>query len=62
MQIISDEGIVLMQNNDKLLPLKTTDENKTKINMFGIRSIQLVYNGGGSTASDVSGCTKKSGF
>ena len=25
---------------------------KTKINLFGIRSIQMVYNGGGSAASD----------
>ena len=42
---IAEEGFVLMQNNDGLLPLSGGPE-KTKINLFGIRSIQMVYNGG----------------
>lgn len=56
--IISDEGIVLMQNEDNLLPLTTSKDNPQGINIFGMRGIQLVYNAGGSAASDVSYCTK----
>lgn len=55
---IADEGIVLVQNNDDLLPLTTSSEDKKGINVFGTRAIQLVYNAGGSAASDVSFCTK----
>ena len=55
---IAEEGFVLMQNNDDLLPLASTAENPGKINLFGIRSIQMVYNGGGSAASDVTKCTR----
>ena len=51
---IAEEGIVLMQNDGSLLPLASG----SKLNLFGIRSIQLVYNGGGSAASDVSKCIK----
>ena len=54
---IAEEGFVLMQNNDGLLPLSGGPE-KTKINLFGIRSIQMVYNGGGSAASDVTRCVR----
>ena len=55
---IADEGFVLMQNNDNLLPLATSAENKAKINVFGMRSISLVYNAGGSSASNVEKCIK----
>ncbi|MDR2071384.1 MAG: glycoside hydrolase family 3 C-terminal domain-containing protein [Treponema sp.] len=55
---IAEEGIVLLKNEGALLPIETRAEAKTKINLFGIRSIQLVYNGGGSTASDVTKCVK----
>jgi beta-glucosidase len=55
---IAEEGIVLLRNEGELLPIETRAGAKTKINLFGIRSIQLVYNGGGSTASDVSKCVK----
>jgi beta-glucosidase len=51
---IAEEGIVLMQNDGGLLPLA----GGGKVNLFGIRSVQLVYNGGGSAASDVSKCIK----
>ncbi|MDR2741614.1 MAG: glycoside hydrolase family 3 C-terminal domain-containing protein [Treponema sp.] len=54
---ISEEGIVLLRNEDGLLPIETGG-GKTKINLFGIRSIQLVYNGGGSAATDVTKCVK----
>lgn len=47
---IADEGMVLLQNNDDLLPLP---EN-SKLNVFGMRSTQLVYTGGGSVAADSS--------
>lgn len=57
-RMIGDEAIVLMQNNDNLLPLTTSKENPQGINIFGMRGIQLVYNAGGSAASDVSYCTK----
>lgn len=55
---IADEGFVLMQNKDGLLPLSTSADSKTKINLFGIRSISMVYNAGGSSASNVEGCVK----
>lgn len=45
---IADEGMVLLLNNDNLLPLP---EN-SKLNVFGMRSTQLVYTGGGSVAAD----------
>lgn len=63
-EAIEEEGNVLLKNTDNLLPLKSGK----KINAFGIRSVQLVYNGGGSSASNVEGCTrleeamKKGGF
>lgn len=55
---IAEEGFVLMQNNDDLLPLTASQGEKTKVNLFGIRSIQMVYNGGGSAASDVTKCVR----
>lgn len=55
---IADEGFVLMQNNDNLLPLTTSAEAKTKLNVFGMRAISLVYNAGGSSASNVEKCIK----
>lgn len=57
-QIISDEGFVLLQNKDNLLPLETSSDNKTKINVFGMRAVQLVFNGGGSAATDPTKATK----
>ena len=57
-QLIAEEGIVLMQNHDDLLPLTAPEGEEIPINLFGMRSVQLVYNGGGSTATDVSDCAK----
>ncbi|MDR1214706.1 MAG: glycoside hydrolase family 3 C-terminal domain-containing protein [Propionibacteriaceae bacterium] len=52
-QVIADEGFVLLRNQDGLLPLRTSPENRTGLNLFGMRSVQLVYNSGGSSASNV---------
>ena len=57
-QTIADEGFVLMQNNEDLMPLATSAENKTKINVFGMRAVQLAYNAGGSAASVVDKCVR----
>jgi len=57
-QVIADEGFVLMQNNENLLPLTTSADNRQGINIFGMRGVQLVYNAGGSASSDVSGCVR----
>lgn len=55
---IADEGFVLLKNDGDLLPLSTSADNKQKINLFGMRSISLVYNAGGSSASNVEKCIK----
>ena len=48
---ISDEGIVLLKNENNLLPL----ENK-KVNIFGDDAYSFKYSGGGSGAVDLSNC------
>ncbi|MDF1509427.1 glycoside hydrolase family 3 N-terminal domain-containing protein [Robertmurraya sp. DFI.2.37] len=55
---ITDEGFVLMQNNDNLLPIKTSEKEKAKINVFGTRSVVTLFNSGGSTATDVTSAVK----
>lgn len=55
---IADEGFVLMQNIDGLLPLSTSADSKVKLNLFGMRAISLVYNAGGSSSSNVESCVK----
>ncbi len=57
-QMISDEGIVLLQNDDNFLPLSTSEVSKTKLNVFGMRSVQITFNGGGSAATDPTKATK----
>lgn len=52
-QVIGDEGFVLMHNDDDLLPLTTSADDPAGINVFGMRGVQLVYNAGGSSASNV---------
>ncbi len=49
---ISREGIALLQNTDSFLPLS----KGTKINLVGLRTIDMNYNGGGSAASDETKC------
>ncbi len=60
-QKISEEGIVLLKNEDGLLPIETKKAGKVKkpvrINLFGRCCIQTFYNGSGSAASDISRCT-----
>ncbi len=48
---ISDEGIILLKNENDLLPLK----NK-KVNIFGDDAYNFKYSGGGSGAVDLSNC------
>lgn len=55
---ITDEGFVLMQNKDGLLPIATSAESKAKLNVFGIRSVVTLFNSGGSTATDVTKAIK----
>ncbi|MGL6199429.1 MAG: glycoside hydrolase family 3 C-terminal domain-containing protein [Lachnospiraceae bacterium] len=57
-QDIADEGFVLMKNEDNMLPIETSSDNKAGINIFGMRGTQLVYNASGSTATDVENCLK----
>lgn len=48
---ISDEGIILLKNENDLLPL----ENK-KVNIFGDDAYNFKYSGGGSGAVDLTNC------
>lgn len=50
---IAQSGIVLLQNTEDLLPLS----KGAKLNLIGLRCVQMNYNGGGSVASDESKCT-----
>ena len=49
---IAQGGIVLLENTDCLLPLP----KGSKLNLVGLRCVQMNYNGGGSAASDESKC------
>jgi beta-glucosidase len=46
---ISAEGMVLLKNKDNALPLQTAEK---KVSLFGVRSEQLFYGGGGSAGGD----------
>lgn len=48
---ISDEGIVLLKNENDLLPLRNT-----RVNIFGDDAYNFKYSGGGSGAVDLSNC------
>lgn len=51
-QRIAEEGIVLLKNEENLLPLP----QGAHLNLVGLRCVQMNYNGGGSAASDESKC------
>lgn len=51
---IADEGIILLQNDNDLLPINTSNEDKTKVNVFGWSFTDPVYGGTGSGAVDAS--------
>lgn len=51
---IANEGIVLLKNEENILPL--SEREVIKINVFGRCSLQTFYNGSGSAASDLSKC------
>lgn len=60
---IANEGIVLLQNKDSALPIKTTSTNKTKVNVFGWSFTNPVYGGTGSGSTDTStAVTPKAGL
>ena len=65
-QKISEEGIVLLKNEDGLLPLETKKAGKVKkpvrLNLFGRCCIQTFYNGSGSAASDILKGTERNIF
>lgn len=59
---IVEEGIVLLKNEDKALPLKTpvsdnTVDKKPRISVFGKNSVNLVYGGSGSGGASSAGAT-----
>lgn len=45
---IVEEGIVLLKNEKNTLPIKTDNDKKKKISVFGKNSVNLVYGGSGS--------------
>ncbi|MBM7541820.1 beta-glucosidase [Amphibacillus cookii] len=47
-QMIVDEGVVLLKNNDNMLPITTSSEKKTKVNVFGWSFTNPIYGGTGS--------------
>lgn len=47
---IEEEGIVLLENKNDILPIDVSSNNK--VNVFGQTSIALIYGGAGSGASD----------
>lgn len=51
---IAEEGIVLLKNEDNLLPL----QDGSSLNLFGLGCVRMHYNGGGSAASDESKCLR----
>lgn len=60
---IADEGIVLLQNNENALPIQTSEDSKTKVNVFGWSFTAPIYGGTGSGASDESkAVTPKAGL
>ncbi|CEE00733.1 glycoside hydrolase family 3 N-terminal domain-containing protein [Caldifermentibacillus hisashii] len=60
---IADEGIVLLKNDDNTLPLKTSQEKKTKVNVFGWSFTNPIYGGTGSGSADAStAVTPKAGL
>lgn len=50
---VAQSGIVLLQNSGGLLPLA----QGSRLNLLGLRCVQMNFNGGGSAASDESQCT-----
>lgn len=61
---IAESGIVLLQNTGDFLPLAPG----SRLNLLGLRCVQMNFNGGGSASSDESRCTtlpdalRRSGF
>ena len=49
---IANEGFVLLENKNNVLPLDIAKENEKNINIFGQASVNLTYGGGGSGSGD----------
>ena len=52
---IEEEGLVLLKNTNDSLPIATSKENKTKINIFGSCAYGLFYGNGGSGSFQTDG-------
>nr|WP_017472754.1 glycoside hydrolase family 3 N-terminal domain-containing protein [Amphibacillus jilinensis] len=52
-QMIVDEGVVLLKNNDNMLPITASSEKKTKVNVFGWSFTNPIYGGTGSGKVDI---------
>lgn len=50
---VEEEGIVLLRNEGNILPLSSG----TRLNLFGVGSVQSVFGGGGSGSADTSSAT-----
>lgn len=51
---IQDEGIVLLENKNNVLPLNTSNNKEVNVNLFGQASVGITYGGSGSGSSDES--------
>ncbi|MBM7541086.1 glycoside hydrolase family 3 N-terminal domain-containing protein [Amphibacillus cookii] len=62
-ELIADEGIILLQNNEDFLPVDATNDNDVKVNVFGWSFTNPIYGGTGSGESDASSAvTPRAGF
>ncbi|OPJ63995.1 glycoside hydrolase family 3 C-terminal domain-containing protein [Clostridium oryzae] len=60
---ITDEGVVLLKNDDNTLPIKKSGTGKTKVNVFGWDFTNPIYGGTGSGGVDTStAVTPKAGL
>ena len=51
---IEAEGMVLLKNEGSALPLSTSADNKAKVSLFSVSSVDMVYGGTGSGSIDTS--------
>ncbi|MHB8127997.1 MAG: glycoside hydrolase family 3 C-terminal domain-containing protein [Mobilitalea sp.] len=49
-QTVQGEGVVLLRNENGTLPIITSEVEKIKVNVFGVRSAHLVLNSAGSAS------------
>ena len=51
---IQDEGIVLLENKNNVLPLNISNDKEVNVNIFGQASVGITFGGAGSGAADES--------